>query len=54
MKKARWFSPPEEHVAGVRPGDAGYVYIKPSTDDRTEARETALHRAGEERGLVRR
>jgi len=26
---------------GVRPGDAGNVYIKPSSEDRTEARETA-------------
>jgi len=26
---------------GVRPGDPGHVYIKPSSDDRTEARETA-------------
>jgi len=40
VKNARSFYPAEEHVAGVRPGDAGHVYIKPSSEDRTEARET--------------
>jgi len=41
VKNARSFYPAEEHVARVRPGDAGHVYIKPSSEDRTEVRETA-------------
>jgi len=41
VKNARSFYPAEEHVARVRPGDAGHVYIKPSSEDHTEARETA-------------
>jgi len=41
MKNARSFYPAEEHVAGVRPGEAGHVYIKPSSEDCTEAREMA-------------
>jgi len=41
VKNARSFYPAEEHVAGVRLGDAGHVYIKPSSEDRTEVRETA-------------
>jgi len=41
VKNARSFYPEEEHVAGVRPGDTEHVYIKPSSEDRTEARETA-------------
>jgi len=41
MKNTRAFYPAEEHVAGVRLSDAGHVYIKPSSEGRTEARETA-------------
>jgi len=41
VKNARSFYPAEEHVEEVRPGDARHVYIKPSSEDRTEARETA-------------
>jgi len=51
VKNARDFYPAEEHVAGVRPGDAGDVYIKPSSEDRTEARETVYHRAGAREGF---
>jgi len=40
-EKRKIFYPAEEHLAGVRPGDAGHVYIKPSSEDQTEARETA-------------
>jgi len=41
MKKDKSFYPAEEHVAGVRLGDARHVYIKPSSEDRTEPHETA-------------
>jgi len=41
VKKIISFYLAEEHGAGVRPGDSGHVYIKPSSKDRTEARETA-------------
>jgi len=41
MKNARYFYPAEAHMARVRPGDAGHVYIKPSWEDPPEARETA-------------
>jgi len=37
VKNARSLYPAEEHVAGVHPGDAGHVYIKPSSEDRTGA-----------------
>jgi len=52
VKTASAFYPAVEHVAGVRPGDAGHIYIKSSSEDRKEARETAEHPAGEERGLL--
>ena len=41
MKNARSVYPAEQDVAGVRPGDARHLYIKPSSEDRIEARETA-------------
>jgi len=36
MKNARSFYPAEEHVAGVRPGDPGHVYIKRKIVQRLE------------------
>ena len=54
MKNTRSFYPVEEQVAGVRPSDAEPVYIKASSQHRTQARERALHPAGAERGLCAR
>jgi len=40
-EKRKIFLSGRRTTGGVRPGNGGHVYIKPSSEDRTEARETA-------------